>query len=243
MLTAIHTHLLADDIRTGELTGSVSIVVDVLRASSTIVTALSNGAEAVIPCRTVDETNAIAEQNPDMLRGGERHGVLIDGFNFSNSPADYLATALSGRSVAFTTTNGTRALLRCAGADRVFIGCFLNLGHLERSLRSCQRPLHIVCAGTTGQVTGEDVLFAGALTRRILDSGLPPPVLTDATQIALGFFDAGRDRSLAQRLQATQGGRNLTDLGLASDIAFVSQTDSVSLLAEFLPNERRIVAS
>ena len=146
MLSAIHTHLLADDIRTGELTGSISIIVDILRASSTIVTTLSNEAEAVIPGRTVDETNAITEQSPDMLRGGERHGMLIDGFDFNNSPADYLATALSRRSVAFTTTNGTRALLRCAGADRVFMGCFLNLGHLERYLCSCQRPLHIGCA-------------------------------------------------------------------------------------------------
>lgn len=243
MLSRIHTHLLLDEIAPEELIGSVTVVADILRASSTIITALSQGAQAVIPCLTVEEANATAAHSSDILRGGERHGTLVDGFDLSNSPADYLTAQVSGRSVAFTTTNGTRALLGCREADRVFVGCFLNLGHLERRLRSFHCPLHIICAGTNGQVTGEDVLFAGALTRRILDNGQASPVLTDMTAIALGFFDTDRGATLTQRLQATQGGRYLTELGLEADIAFASQTDSIPVVAEYFPAKKRITAA
>ena len=243
MLSRIHTHLLADDIGHGELIGSVSVVADILRASSTIITALSQGARAVIPCLTVEEANATAAHSSDILRGGERHGTLVDGFDLSNSPTDYRTAQLSGRSVAFTTTNGTRALLGCKEAERIFVGCFLNLGCLERRLRSFHCPLHIICAGTNGRVTGEDVLFAGALTRRIVDSGHTSPILTDVTAIALGFFDANRGSSLTQRLQATRGGRNLTELGLEADISFAAQTDTIPLLAEYFPAEKRITAA
>ena len=96
---------------------------------------------------------------------------------------------------------------------------------------------------TNGRVTGEDVLFAGALTRRIVDSGHTSPILTDVTAIALGFFDANRGASLTQRLQATRGGRNLTELGLEADISFAAQTDTIPLIAEYFPAEKRITAA
>ncbi len=241
MIPEIHTHCVARAMAFGEVTDSVSIVVDILRASTTIITALSNGARAVIPCKSIDEANTMALNFSGTLRGGERQGLPIPGFEYGNSPADYLERPLSQQSVAFTTTNGTGALLRCKEANRIFVGAFLNLSHLALHLRSFERPLHIVCAGTDGKGTGEDILFAGALTRRILDNVRSSPTLNRATVEALRSFDEDKNTPLVQRLQQTEGGRNLIQLGLKADIEFSSQIDSRPVLAEFLPRDNRIV--
>ncbi len=122
-------HLLPRHVEESVLADSVAVVVDVLRATTTMSHALANGARDVWPCLEVDDALAIAAALPSETRllGGERGGARIDGFDFGNSPGDYTPERVAGRTVVFTTTNGTRALLHCRSAARVALGAFVNL--------------------------------------------------------------------------------------------------------------------
>src|SRR5580692_7380997 len=116
-----------------DLSGTVCVVFDVLRATSTIVTALANGADAVIPVAEIPEALAAKRARPDLLLGGEREGVRIRAdqtggvdFDLGNSPREFTRERVAGRTIILTTTNGSRALRACAGARAVFAGSFLN---------------------------------------------------------------------------------------------------------------------
>ena len=127
--------------------------------------ALQNGAAGVMAFRAVEEAFRLREEQGDAcLLGGERGGIKIDGFDLSNSPDDYGPNVVRGKTIGFTTTNGTKALLKCREASRILIGAFVNISVVAKELAAENRDVHIVCAGTNGAITGEDVLFAGALT-------------------------------------------------------------------------------
>src|SRR5947208_10202296 len=121
MSRPIVAHLLPGLLEPPELRGGVAVVIDVLRATSTIVHALAAGAQALIPCCEIDEARRIAATFPPgtALLGGERRGVMIPGFDLGNSPGDYTAEVVGGKIVVFTTTNGTGALFRAREARRV----------------------------------------------------------------------------------------------------------------------------
>lgn len=219
------------------------MVVDVLRASTTILTALRNGASGFLPCLTVDDAADHRSRDAAILLGGERGGIRIDGFDLSNSPADYDQSTVAERTIAFTTTNGTRALLHSSQADQVLVGAFVNVGRLAQVLRRNSQPLHIVCAGTDGEVTGEDGLFAGCLTDRILQqAGEPADIeLSDTAALTLGGWRyESAARPLRQSLRATRGGRNLLALSCDSDIDLAADLDAQPVLATFDPASGRI---
>src|SRR5260370_2380608 len=161
----VHFHLLPNLAPPGRLTGGVAVVVDVLRATTTIIHALAAGCSAVRPCAEVDEARALAGsmRAGRVLLGGERGGAPIEGFDLGNSPGEYTSRVCSGTALVLTTTNGTRALLRAAEAERTLIAAFVNYSAVCEQLRHDLRPLHIVCAGTEGEPSLEDTLLAGAL--------------------------------------------------------------------------------
>lgn len=224
------------------LAGSVAVVIDILRASTTITHAVAHGAAAVIPCLEVDEARERRAADPEALLGGERGGVPIEGFDLSNSPGDYSSQRVSGKRILFTTTNGTRAMALCRQAQRVFIGCFANRRSLGQLILSTEGPVHLVCAGTDGALTREDVLFAGCMAADLLQLG-GPWVLNDEALLALGAWESvellpmryGLEAEveintetdppswLAQALLLSRGGRNLTRLGLIGDIRVTAE--------------------
>ncbi len=162
MARTLNAHFLPALLEPEELTGAAVVVIDVLRASTVIACALAAGAREVIPCLEVEEARKIAAGLPkgEALLGGERHGLPIEGFDFGNSPAEYRPDLVAGRTVVFTTTNGTRAMNACHKASRVLIGAFVNCQAVCAALPPA-RPIHLLCAGTSGKITREDVLFAG----------------------------------------------------------------------------------
>lgn len=232
----IHVHLLPDHLSAGQLQGSIAVVVDVLRASTTILTALHNGAAGVIPCRSISDAEARAEEDSSLMLGGERRGVRIEGFDLGNSPADYGRETVAGRFIAFTTTNGTRALLQSVDADEVLIGAFVNVQCLAAWVHRRPEPLHIICAGTDGDVTGEDPLFAGCLIDRVLSIGGERchAELSDLASMIHGWwqFESAR-RPLSETLTTTRGGRNLLALSAETDIELSARFDSCPVLARF----------
>lgn len=158
----LNVHLLPYLVAECELADATVVVIDVLRATTTITYALAAGAAQVIPCLEIEDARRAATKFPrgDALLGGERGGVKIEGFDLGNSPDEYTPEVVKGRSVVFTTTNGTRAMMRCRQAKRVLIGSFVNLTAVSESIHG-EENVHLVCAGTEGHVSFEDSFLAG----------------------------------------------------------------------------------
>lgn len=244
----LQTHLLPELFEPSVLAGGVAVVIDILRASTTMTSALAHGARAVRPCLQVEEALAERDHYPDgtVLLGGERGGLLIPGFDLGNSPNDYTPDRVAHKTVLFTTTNGTKALHRCTAAAEILIGCFLNLSAVADWLADETRPIHLVCAGTNGQVTLEDCLFAGALATRLMT---PPEVqnaeiqhaaqhtatdwgTNDSTRICQTLSDrwGGEVSLIAAGLAHSQGGRNLQALQLGDDVRTCAQLDRYAMV-------------
>jgi 2-phosphosulfolactate phosphatase len=164
MSLLIKVYTLPKFVDPGELAGGTVVVIDVLRASTTIIYALQAGARAVIPYGEVDEARKMAAWYlPDeRILGGERGRVLIDGFDLGNSPEEYTAEAVGGKTVIFTTTNGTRALIHARQAGEILIGAFVNASAVANILQG-REVVHLLCAGTEGQASNDDILCAGML--------------------------------------------------------------------------------
>ena len=200
-----------------ELGDSTCVVFDVLRATSSMVTALANGAGAIHPVRTIEEALALKERFPDAVLGGERFGDRIDGFDIGNSPLEY--RDLAGRRIITTTTNGTIALRACEKAERVLVGALLNLGALVEELRrAAPEKLVIVCAGTFRELALEDVAAAGAIC-----ANLPDAALTDSATVALAAYQT-RERDLPRALRESRNGQALIVAGRESDVEWCAQT-------------------
>jgi len=169
-----------------EMAGGTVVVIDVLRASTTIVHALEAGATEVILCLEVEDARAAAAELPEgsVVLGGERGGLPIDGFELGNSPADYTPDRVGGRTLVFTTSNGTRAMWRCRLADRVLIGAFVNASAVRDRMVGAEQ-IHLLCAGSWGECSLDDTLLAGQLResvagRRLAEIGMDDDVLTAA---------------------------------------------------------------
>ncbi len=229
-----------------DLAGGVAVVIDVLRASTTIIHALEAGAAEVIPCLEVDQARRIAAAGPQghMVLGGERNGLAIDGFDLGNSPEEYTPELVAGKTVVFTTTNGTRAIERCRMARRVLIGAFVNAESLCRELAG-EKEVHLICAGTRGQMTNEDIYLAGLIVQRLEQLGgmqyaMNAQAITAretwqaafALPVALGA-EPLEPRQLAAKLETTLGGQNLVMIGLEQDILAAAELDRFQCVPEF----------
>lgn len=222
-----------------DLRETVCVVFDVLRATSTMVTALGNGAAGMVPVAEIPEALSIRQRRPDVLLAGERDGVRIEGhltggrgFDLGNSPREFTADKVSGRTVATTTTNGTRALRACAPAAAVLAGSFLNLRataeHIERLHPA---NLLLVCSGTHDQTAYEDVLGTGALCD-LLWAKYGGGAVADSALIARRLFRIEQDDLLAAVAQSRNGRRLLALPDLRDDVAFCVQLDRFKLVAE-----------
>lgn len=238
MSRSLNVHLLPALFPPEAVAGGVVVMVDILRASTTMTDALANGAAGVVPCLHVDDAFALRASKPDgsYLLGGERGGVKIEGFDYGNSPRDYSSAVVSGKTLAFTTTNGTRALHHSQQASEILIGCFRNLASVVSYLKSTSEDIHIVCAGTNGEITSEDVLFGGCLAAQLQSGSAEEFCVSDSTRLAIDHWNAQcgslEVERLHQAIRASQGGKNLIVLGYDEDILYVSDVDSVNALAK-----------
>ena len=142
--------------------GKEAVVIDAFRATSVIVEGLHNGAKSVIPVESVEEAMALKSANPEIILGGERDGVLIEGFDLDNSPLSYSSEKVRNKEIVITTTNGTRAMKGVAGASAVYLGSFLNVSAVARKVSNAN-SLVLVCSGSENTVSLEDSLCAGAI--------------------------------------------------------------------------------
>lgn len=236
-----------------ELAGSAVVVIDVLRATTVIAHALAAGAREVIPCLEVEDALRVAAGLPagQAVLGGERGGLKIEGFDLGNSPDEFTPETIGGKTLVFTTTNGTRAMMQCKQARRVLTGAFVNASAVVALLRG-EESVHLLCAGTRGGVTREDVLLAGLLAEALITTftgGRLPDAINDELLIARTCwqtFAVGRSLhdvcdDLAMTLRSTQGGRNLGQIGLEHDINAAARIDHFSITSELDLRQWRIV--
>ena len=226
-----------------ELVGGTAVVIDVLRASTTIIHALEAGAVEVIPCLEVEDALKIAAGLPksEVVLGGERQGERIEGFDLGNSPLEYEPAAVAGKTLVFTTTNGTRAMNQCRLAQRVLIGAFVNAAALVDQLTGIS-PVHLICAGSAGDITRDDVLFAGLVVDRLQRRSATPRKLNaqaiTARENWLASFAVpmaiGAEKLppplLADQLRRSLAGQKLVSIGLEDDLYAAAQLDRFAIV-------------
>lgn len=224
-------HLLPELAGPERLAGGVAVVIDVLRATTTIVHALAAGCCAVRPCAEVEEARQLACQMRagKVVLAGERDGVPLPGFDAGNSPGEFTAARCRGTTLVLTTTNGTKALLRAAAAARALVAAFVNFSAVCEQLRPEARPIHMLCAGNCGEVALEDALLAGAIVDRLCDGG--EVRLNDGARLAWDCFEY-HGRVLDGALQISAGGARLRELGYDDDIRAAGRVDQFALVPE-----------
>lgn len=201
------------------LAGKCVVIVDLLRAGTTITRALESGARDVRLLMEPEQALAARDTlGAPCILGGERGGVLIPGFDLDNSPQAYTPDRVRDRHVLFTTTNGSRAALYSSHAARVFFGCFNNLTALAHRVAQTGLDTHILCAGTQLEISADDCIFGGAVIERLTQNGLS--LTSDDGALLLRDLWVGTRRGDLVRpgVHASKGGRNLQRLGLQADI-------------------------
>ncbi len=219
----------------GTLSDKVVVVVDVLRASTTMITALENGAKEIIPVAEIEEalkvaTSRVAERP---LLSGERHGKVIQGFDLGNSPEEFSASVVGEKSLVFCTTNGTRAIVKAKSAKVLVICGFLNISTVKEFILkpdNLEYNLSILCAGKENRFSLEDTICAGLLVDKLLtDKKGQAFLLSDSALAARILYEKFRGNELAA-LRDSEHGRYLAQLGFGKDIETAARIDASQAL-------------
>jgi 2-phosphosulfolactate phosphatase len=209
------------------LQNAAVVVIDVLRASSTIIAAIESGAERIIPIADVETASRLARpaERDKKLLAGERKGLPVPGFDLSNSPAEFTPARVRGRTIVLTTTNGTRALTAASKAGRIVVCSLTNLHAVAAALRS-ESELVVLCCGSEGSIAAEDLLCGGLLLQSI-GSAVAPESLSDAARIAVALAERYGGNAEAF-LRASDHGRRLIGLGFEADVGFCARVGASS---------------
>ncbi len=202
------------------------VVIDVLRATSTIVTALDNGAAGIVPVREADEAVTVMRRlgRDRSLLCGERDSQLIAGFDLDNSPASYTRERVEGKTLVLTTTNGTRALVEAArGNGTVYCAALLNRAAIVERLIAAEGAARVLCAGDQGELSFEDMLCAGAIVDALVRAS-KTLAISDAAHAAATVFTANAKRLTTAVASGTHA-RNLMAKGFAADVASCATID------------------
>lgn len=215
------------------------VVFDVLRATSTIVTALYNGATEVIPVQEPDEALNLVSSigRKTCLLGGERKGIKIEGFNLGNSPLEYTKEQVDGKKIILCTTNGTKTIRLFQNAAEVLIGSYLNMERLVAYLIKNPQDTTLVCSGREGVLCLEDLACAGMIIRLVTE--VVEAELTDAAKVALFTAEHNIGVSLVKFISQTEHGRYLDSIGMGEDLQFCTALNSAPIIPRF--KEGRII--
>ena len=206
---------------------AIAIVIDVLRATSTIVTALDNGAASIIPVREPDEAIAVMKRigRERVLLCGERKSRLIEGFDLDNSPASYTRERVEGKTLVITTTNGTRALVDAAhDATTVYCAALINRAAIVTLLANAEGDARLHCAGSEGTPSFEDIICAGAIVDALIHINKTVPI-SDAARAAATVYTANAKR-LTTAIASGTHAKHLIEEGFAPDIAACAKLDT-----------------
>jgi len=221
--------------------GKTTVVVDILRATTSILTALMNGAKEIVPVGSVEfamkaSSNMFGGQT---LICGERNAKKIDGFNLGNSPLEFVSEVISGKSLVFFTTNGTKAIVKAKYSDEVIIGSFLNLSAIAKYLIELNKPFEILCAGRNNSFCLEDTVFAGKLISEIT------ALVQDVELSDSGFASVAIAKTFGKNLKKmfadSEHGKFLIENGFEEDLKYCAKLNITKDIPVFASNVIKIL--
>jgi len=217
-----------------ELRGKNIVVIDVLRSSTTIVIALNNGAREIIPVESIENAVKISGSlfGDVTLRGGERNGKMIQGFNLGNSPLEYTEATVKGKSIIFCTTNGSVAMYKSRFAQNLAIGSFVNVSTVIEFIKEIQSDFLIVCAGKANTVSNfslEDTVCAGMIVHKLSAAKDIKLELTDSSLASQALYKT-YGKSPLKLMKNTEHGKYLLEIGFLEDIKVAAAIDSYPVL-------------
>ncbi len=234
---AVYTHALDEDI-----TDKQVVVIDVLRATSVMITALANGSTKVVPAAEIEDAMSIYQKMPreSAVLGGEREMNAISGFHLGNSPLEYTKENVGGKMTILATTNGTRAIQRAKKAQELYIGAMLNGTALAQKIVESKRDTTILCAGTNEKYSLDDILAMGYIISRIRKQ-MPGQKLKmdDLCRSGLFLYDS-KKLHLMEALKDSKHYRALMAAGYYADIEYCMRPDVYDLVPFFSEGEVRI---
>tara|TARA_R110002050_G_scaffold176775_1_gene309787 strand:+ start:52805 stop:53545 length:741 start_codon:yes stop_codon:yes gene_type:complete len=212
---------------------SIVVVNDIFRATSAMCVAFENGAKSMIPVDSIEKAREY--QKKGYLAGAERDAVKVDGFDFGNSPYDFMGDHIKGKTLVLTTTNGTRAIELAKGvSDTIVIGSFLNLSAISKWLVKQKKNVLILSSGWKGRINLEDSLFAGALTKELIKDGVYSLEhdVEDSALIAMYLYEMAQ-KDPEKLLKISSHRRRLSKLNLKEDIRYclsLNKTEKIPIL-------------
>lgn len=245
-ISCLNTRL---EIEKDSLESRAVVVIDVLRATTVMVTAFENGARAIHPVETIEEAHQLKAKGLATLLCGERHAVPIEGFDLTNSPLAYTKNYVAGKTLAMTTTNGTQTIKACEEASEIYIGSYHNAEALATQLVALGRDVVIVCSGTYKEASTDDIVCAGKLIHQLKQK--TEVSLADMAFIAEHLYLSFEPTLHASLEAAASHYKRLMDKGMEEDVAFCFSDCTTSVVpiyrdgvirVEEALHENRIVA-
>ena len=235
----VDVSLVPGEVAVKDASNAAIVVIDVLRASSTVSTALANGCEEVIAAESIEEAITIAGgyARSDYVLGGERRGLAVDGFDFGNSPMEYSEEAVAGKKVILATTNGTRAVKQYGGAKEILVACFLNGSAVLSALAAVSdRYIVLLCAGQDGRFSTEDTLCAGMYASEL--SKCAGAALSDSARAAAALYERYHG-SILDALMASDHGAYLASIGFGDDVEYCARQSVLNVVPRVY--DRRVI--
>ncbi|MHB1686499.1 MAG: 2-phosphosulfolactate phosphatase [Ignavibacteriaceae bacterium] len=237
-INVLFTPVIADELY---FSGKSTVVIDVLRASTTIVAALQNGAKEIVPVATVEFAVKVSGGmfGGQTLLGGERNTKKIEGFALGNSPLEYTEEIVAGKSIIFYTTNGTKAIVKAKFSSDLFICSFNNISAVAKQLTLLDKDFEIQCAGRSNNFSMEDTICAGKLISEVekIKNSL---ILSDSAKASVALSKSF-GRSIYKMLSETEHGRLLLENGFEDDIKFCSKLNSSEVIPYFTGNVLKLL--
>jgi len=218
ILTPALFHLHSKDIENKQV-----VVIDILRATTTMVVAYENGAESVVPVEHLDD--ALAYRGKGYLIAGERNGVKVEGFDMGNSPQEFTKNVVEGQNIVLSTTNGTKAINACIAAKYRYVSSFRNIDAMAKTIIENNLDVLLFCAGWKDKFNLEDTVFAGALAQQLLDNGFTTN--DDATRMACTLWNLAKP-NLAEFLADASHVQRFKSLHIESDLEVCLQFNTYS---------------
>lgn len=221
----------ADDIKKDVIKDKTVVVIDMLRATSVITTAVSNGCKKVIPVLTIEEALEISEKDKDKcILGGERKALKIDGFDCSNSPLEYTKEVVKDKTIVITTSNGTRAIKGSESARNILIGAMINASAVAKKCIELDNDLVIVNAGTYGQFSMDDFICSGYIIDCIMNMKMSDVVLSDISTTA--HYVYVNNKGIVSFVKEASHYKRIQELKLYDDLDYCCKKDIISVVPE-----------
>jgi 2-phosphosulfolactate phosphatase len=219
----IDVFLTPGEVNPAEVAGRTVVVLDVLRATTTIVEALSAGAKAIYPVGSIEDALRLANSfgREEVLLCGERRCLPIDGFDLGNSPREFTPERVAGKTLVMTTTNGTYAMMLAAGAERILIGSITNLDAIVEDIARSEVSPAFICAGRERFFAMEDAVCAGAMAARLQEVRPGDWTLDDGAMAAAAL--AERFGTGAELFASVAAGKLLLNADLEADFAVCAE--------------------